>query len=86
MKDPNFIRNFNMHSYPAIMDMGSQDLFTLFLTTKGLHLIMKHSGVFFFFHPRPLTFFLTILSGYQDFHLKTEILITLDLAFCDTVH
>lgn len=51
MKDSNFIRNFNMHSYPAIMDMTSQDLFMLFLTTKALHLTMKYR-VFFFCPPQ----------------------------------
>jgi len=55
MEDSNFIRNFNMHTYPAIVDMSSQDPFILFLTTKALHLTMKYSVCFFFFFP--LTFF-----------------------------
>lgn len=59
--------------------MTSQDLLSLFLTRKVLHLTMKYSGFFSFFPPS--NFHPTILSEEHKFCLKVDIVITPDLAF-----
>lgn len=79
INDYDFIRNFDLHSCPDIMDTTSQKLFTLSATTMALLHTIKCHGFF-------LNFLLRILSEYKNFCLETDIVITAHLAFYETAH